>query len=59
MSLNLTELLTDMGSVVTFTTSSITDILTVLMTPPLVVFIGLGVAAVIIGMTKGLVKRKR
>lgn len=59
MSLNLTTLLTDMGSVVTFTTSSITDILAVLMTPPLVVFIGLGVAAVIIGMTKGLVKRKR
>jgi type II secretory pathway component PulF len=59
MSLNLTALLTDMGSVVTFTTSSITDILTVLMTPPLVVFIGLGVAAVVIGMTKGLVKRKR
>jgi len=57
--MTLTALITDLGSIVTFVTSSITDILALMMQPPLVVFIGLGVAGVIIGMTKGLIKRKR
>ena len=57
--MTLTNLITDLGSIMTFVTSSITDILAVMMQPPLVVFIGLGVAGVIIGMTKGLIKSKR
>jgi hypothetical protein len=57
--MSLSVLITDLGSIVTFVTSSITDILAVMMQPPLVVFIGLGVAGVIIGMTKGLIKSKR